>query len=353
MYERSDPPAGEAKVDLRSDTVTRPTEAMRAAMAAAEVGDDVYGDDPTVARLEAVAAEFLGKEAGLFCPSGTQSNLLALLTWCARGEEILVGAPYHTYGYEARGASVLGGVALTPLPVAADAGLDPSAITAAVQPDDSHFPVTRLVSLENTVGGRVVPLARIAAAAAAAREAGLAVHLDGARLMNAAVALGVSPADAAAEADSVSICLSKGLGAPVGSVLVGPAAVIDRARRLRKMVGGGMRQVGVIAAAGLYALERQVERLAEDHARAAQLAQRLARIDRLSVDPRETQTNMVFVEPRPEDHAGLLAALAAAGIRVNASKPRLRLVMHLDVGDEGVARTVAAIERFYADRVAA
>lgn len=353
MYQGAEGAAAETVADLRSDTVTRPTAGMRAAMASAEVGDDVYGDDPTVRRLEAAAAERLGKEAGLFCPSGTQSNLLGLLSWCARGEEILVGESYHVFSYEARGASVLGGVALTPLRVAADGGLDPEEIAARVKPDDSHFPVTRLVALENTVSGQVVSLARIEATAAAARAAGLAVHLDGARLMNAAVALGVAPAETAAAADSVSICLSKGLGAPIGSVLVGPADMIARARRTRKMVGGGMRQVGVVAAAGLYALERHVERLAEDHTRARRLAERLARIDRLSVNPAETQTNMVFVETRPEDHAGLIAALAAAGVRVNATKPRLRLVTHLDIDDAALDHVAAAVERFYGARAAA
>lgn len=353
MYETATGETGPVVADLRSDTVTRPTGPMRAAMADAEVGDDVYGDDPTVARLEAVAAERFGKEAALFCPSGTQTNLLGLLSWCGRGEEILVGETYHTYSYEARGASVLGGIALTPLPVAPDGGLSADQLRSEVKADDSHFPVTRLVSMENTVSGRIVPLARGAEVAAAARSAGLIVHLDGARLMNAAVALGASAAEVAGAADSVSVCLSKGLGAPVGSVLAGPRELVDRARRLRKMVGGGMRQAGVIAAAGLYALERHVDRLAEDHARAKRLATRLSQIPGLTVDPAETQTNMVFVAPEPQDHADLMTALRRAGVRVNASKPRLRLVTHLDLDDAAIERAATAFERFYESRAAA
>ncbi|MEL6977614.1 MAG: low-specificity L-threonine aldolase [Pseudomonadota bacterium] len=337
--------APRCRADLRSDTVTQPTSGMLGAMAAAALGDDVYGDDPTVNRLEGAAAERLGKEAALFCPSGTQSNLLAMLSWCGRGEEVITGRAYHTYSYEARGASVLGGVALEPLETAADGGLDPAAITAAVKPDDSHLPVSRLLSLENTVSGAVVPMARMREAADAGRAEGLAVHLDGARLMNAAVALGVEAAEIAAAADSVSLCLSKGLGAPVGSVLAGPRAFIDKARRTRKMLGGGMRQAGGLAAAGLYALEHQAERLAEDHGRAARLAQRLSSFDAVAV--RATPTNMVFVTPREEDHAPLLTALAEAGVRINPSKPTLRMVFHLDVDDQALEAVFEAFERVY------
>ncbi|MEM7642535.1 MAG: GntG family PLP-dependent aldolase, partial [Pseudomonadota bacterium] len=249
-------PAG--AVDLRSDTVTRPGAAMRAAMAEAVVGDDVYGDDPTVARLEAEVAARFGFEAALLLPSGTQSNLIAVMCHCGRGEEVLVGRGYHVDCAEARGTSVLGGIAVEPLALRDDQGIDPAVIAAAVKPDDVHYPVTRLLSLENSVGGRVVPLAVQAAAVAEARQHGLAVHLDGARVFNACVALDVAPAEMAAGVDSVSVCLSKGLGAPAGSVLAGSADLIARARRWRKILGGGMRQVGVIAAAGLHALEHHV-----------------------------------------------------------------------------------------------
>lgn len=336
--------AANAIADLRSDTVTRPSPEMRRAMADAEVGDDVYGDDPTVNRLEAVAAERLGKEAALFVSSGTQGNLLGVLSWCARGEEVLLGRPFHVFQYEAHGASVLGGVAMDPLPVTDEMALAPETIATAVKPDDAHKPVTRLVSMENTVSGRVVPIPALRAAAEAARARGLSVHLDGARVANAAVALGVSLSDAVEMVDSVSLCLSKGLGAPVGSILAGPRDLITRARRLRKLVGGAMRQAGVLAAAGLFALERNVERLAEDHARAEALRQRLAAIDALRVS--EPGTNMVFVTPPADAHADLLAALAAAGVKVNASKPTLRFVVHLDVDDAQIERVATTFERF-------
>lgn len=351
MYQQhSGAKAAPTIADLRSDTVTKPTPGMRAAMAGAELGDDVYGDDPSVNRLEAHVAELLGKEAALFCASGTQSNLLGMLAWCGRGEEVLTGRDYHVFAYEARGASVLGGVAMEPLDLDADGALAPEAIAAAVKPDDSHKPVTRLVSFENTVSGRVAPLEKIRAGVATARAHGLATHLDGARMMNAAVALGLEPAEIAGLVDSVSLCLSKGLGAPIGSVLAGPAELVARARRLRKMVGGGMRQAGLLAAAGLYALERQTARLAEDHARAARLAQRLGAIDALTVEG--VATNMLFVRPQPADLAPLLDALASAGVRVNAGAPSLRLVTHLDIDDAALDAAATAFERFYAARAA-
>jgi len=234
-----DAPAAPIICDLRSDTVTTPDAAMQAAMADAEVGDDVYGEDPSVNRLEATLAERLGKEAGLFLTSGTQSNLVGMLAHCARGEEILVGRGYHIYTYEAAGASVLGGIALDPLEVAADGGLDPAAITAAIKDDDSHHAMTRLLGMENTHNGQAVPLVRCAAGVDAARAADLSAHLDGARFFNAVEALGCAETDLAGLYDTVSICLSKGLGAPVGSVLVGPRDLIGRARRWRKMLGGG------------------------------------------------------------------------------------------------------------------
>jgi threonine aldolase len=243
-------------VDLRSDTVTQPTAAMRAAMAAAEVGDDVFGDDPTVNRLQATLAERLGFEAGLFMTSGTQSNLCALMAHCGRGDEVILGQNAHTYRYEAGGVAVLGSIQPQPLEHAPDGSIPLEKIGAAIKPDDMHFARTRLLALENTIGGKAVPLAYCRQATGLAREHGLATHLDGARFFNATTALGCTERELAAGFDSISICLSKGLGAPVGSVLVGSRALIDKARRVRKMLGGGLRQAGVLAAAGLYASKR-------------------------------------------------------------------------------------------------
>ena len=329
--------------DLRSDTVTTPTPAMRRAMAEAEVGDDVYGEDPTVARLEVMVAEITGKEAGLFMPTGTMSNLAGVLSHCGRGEELVIGHGYHVQKYEAAGASVLGGVAIHPIPVAADGAVEAGDVTAAVKEDDSHFAVTRLLCLENTHDGAPVPLARMRAAAEAARARGLGVHLDGARLFNAALALGGDVAAVAAPADTVSVCLSKGLGAPSGSVLVGPADLIARARRLRKMLGGGMRQSGVLAAAGIVALTEGAARLQEDHDRAALLA---AGIAALGLGPAEARTNMVWWTPDPAI-AGAQARLAAHGIRVGGGSP-VRMVLHHDVDDAGLAATVAAFRTAFA-----
>jgi len=334
-----------AVVDLRSDTVTKPDAAMRAAMAAAEVGDDVYGEDPTVKALEAAVARLLGKEAALFVTSGTQGNLAALLAHCGRGDEYLVGDRYHSFTSEAGGAAALGGIVPFPLPTDPRGGLDPAELDAAVKPSDAHYPITRLVCLENTVGGFAQAPERMAALAAAARRHGLKVHLDGARLLNAAVSQGLAPADLAAPVDSVSLCLSKGLGAPVGSVLAGDAAFIARAHRARKILGGALRQAGVLAAAGLYALAHNVERLAEDHARAARLAEGLRGLPGIAVTP--TGTNMVFLTLAPERHAAFVAHLAAQGILVGGRAPRLRLVTHLDVDDAGIERTIAAARGFF------
>ena len=288
-------------VDLRSDTVTRPTSAMRAAMAAADVGDDVFGDDPSVNALQERIAALLGKEAALFVSSGTQGNLVAVMTHCGRGDEYIVGQSAHTYRYEAGGAAVLGSVQPQPLEHQADGSLALEDIDAAIKPDDSHFARSRLLCLENTIGGKVLPLDYLARATALARERGLATHLDGARLFNAAVALGGDPyANArsiAAHFDSVSVCFSKGLGAPVGSALVGSRAFIQQAHRWRKMLGGGMRQAGVLAAAALHALDHHVERMAVDHALAQRLAEGLQQIRGVTVEP--VQTNMVFVGVDP------------------------------------------------------
>lgn len=339
--------------DFRSDTVTRPSAAMRAAMAAAAVGDDVYREDPTVAALEERIAADTGKEAALFFPSGTQSNLTALMAHCGRGEEILVGRAYHTFVYEAAGASVLGGAALFALPVAADGALEPSDIAAAVKADDPHFPITTLVSLENTVTGRAVPLDRMAAASAAARAHGLAVHLDGARLFNAAAALEVAPAAVAAAADSVSVCFSKGLGAPVGSALCGPTPLIDKARRLRKMLGGGMRQAGVMAAAALHALDHHVDVLREDHARARRLADALSALPGVEVRADPNPTNMIYLRFTAGDGAAMVAELRRRGVAVGRPSPWSRLVLHLDIDDAAAAHALNAFEAVAGDASAA
>lgn len=345
MYQTSTAQAtlhGNRVIDLRSDTVTRPTPGMRKAMAEAEVGDDVFGDDPTVKALEERVAALVGKEAAVFVPSGTQSNFLALITHCARGEEIVTGRDYHVNKYEAGGASALGGAILTPLPLDGNGGLTPEQVVEAVKDDDPHLPVTRLVSLENTWNGRVQDQRAIERIAAVARANSLALHLDGARLMNAAVASGQSPAALAAPFDTVSLCLSKGLGAPIGSVLSGPADFVRRARRNRKMIGGGMRQVGVLAACGLFALDHHVERLADDHAHARALADGLCGIPDLDVDYPDSGTNMVFLTVRPEQFLPLRDALAARGVLIGGRSPLIRLVTHLDVDEGDISRVVEA-----------
>ena len=332
-------------IDLRSDTVTRPGPAMRAAMAAAEVGDDVFGDDPTVLRLQDRMAALFGCEAALFFPSGTQSNLAALMSHCQRGEEYIVGQEAHTYRYEAGGGAVLGSIQPQPLANRPDGSLDLAEVAAAIKPDDPHFARTRLVALENTIGGRVLARTYLDAATALARARGLSTHLDGARIFNAAVKLGMPVAELCRGFDSVSVCLSKGLGAPAGTVLVGTRPVIERARRARKILGGAMRQAGIIAAAGLYALENHVERLAEDHANAERLAAGLAAIRGVEVEP--PQTNMVFVRI-PADRTGALKAhLEAAGVLALVG-PRTRLATHLDVAADGIDRAVAAFRDFFA-----
>jgi threonine aldolase len=337
--------ANRPRVDLRSDTVTQPDDGMRRAMYDAEVGDDVYGDDPTVNRLEGTVAERLGKDAALFVPSGTMSNLTALLSHCGRGEEVIVGRQYHIAADEAAGSSVLGGIAICTIPVEADGGLSADTITAEVKPDDSHNPISRLVCLENTHGGKVVPLDRMQDAAGAARAAGLSLHLDGARFFNAVAALGCSPTELAGTVDSVSICLSKGLGTPAGSVLSGPKDLIARARRYRKMLGGGMRQAGVLAAAGLYALDHNSARLAQDHDRAAALAKSLNEMQAGDV----TQaTNMVFLTPRDGANDTLRHQLAEAGILLGGgSTGAIRLALHKDIDDDALDYLIAAMRAVY------
>ena len=331
-------------VDLRSDTLTRPTAGMRAAMAAAEVGDDVYGDDPTVNRLQARIAELVGMEAALFMPSGTQSNLAALMTHCARGDEYLVGQLAHTYKYEGGGAAVLGSIQPQPIENAEDGSIPIAKLRAAIKPADDHFARTRLIALENTIHGHVLAQNYVEEVAALAREHGLKMHLDGARVFNAAIASGVSVQALCAPFDSVSICMSKGLGTPVGSLLCGPREFIETSHRWRKMLGGGMRQAGMLAAACLYALEHHVDRLAEDHANAARLADGLRAIDRLNV--RGPFTNMVFVDVPSDDVVALGAHVRDAGI-VASVGINTRFVTHLDVNQAMVDRVVEAVERFY------
>ncbi|MDF3935731.1 low-specificity L-threonine aldolase [Pseudomonas citronellolis] len=328
-------------IDLRSDTVTQPSAGMREAMARAELGDDVYGEDPTVNRLEASLAERLGFAAGLFVPTGTMSNLLGLMAHCGRGDEYIVGQQAHTYKYEGGGAAVLGSIQPQPIDGEADGSLDLGKVEAAIKQDDFHFARTRLLALENTMQGKVLPQAYLAAARELTRRRGLGLHLDGARLYNAAVKLGVDAGEITRHFDSVSVCLSKGLGAPVGSVLCGSAELIGTARRLRKMVGGGMRQAGGLAAAGLYALDHQVERLAEDHANAEALGRGLAELG-YAVEP--VQTNMVYVAAG--EHAEALRDfLAERGIRVSAAA-RLRLVTHLDVKTADIPSILEAFAAF-------
>ena len=330
-------------VDLRSDTVTRPTPAMREAMARAEVGDDVFGDDPTVNLLQERIAALLGFEAALFVPSGTMSNLCALMSHCERGDEAIVGQMAHTYRYEAGGGAVLGSIQPQPLPQQPDGTLLLSDIEAAIKPDDAHFPRTRLLCLENTWNGKVLPLRYLEDAKALARRRGLACHLDGARLFNAAVASGTTVERIARGFDSASVCFSKGLGAPVGSALCGSTDFIARALRVRKMLGGAMRQSGLLAAAALHALDNHVDRLVEDHANACRLADDLARIAGLMVVAPDT--NIVFATVEGARTEALLAHLSQRGV-LATGLIGLRFVTHLDVDAEGIDRAVAAVSEF-------
>ena len=328
-------------IDLRSDTVTQPTPGMLDAMANAATGDDVYGEDPTVNRLEAELAQRLGFAAALFVPTGTMSNLLGLMAHCERGDEYVVGQQAHTYKYEGGGAAVLGSIQPQPLEVQADGSLDLDQVAAAIKPDDFHFARTRLLALENTMQGKVLPLEYLARARQFTQQHGLALHLDGARLYNAAVKLSVDARQITQYFDSVSVCLSKGLGAPIGSVLCGSVELIAKARRLRKMVGGGMRQAGILAAAGLYALDHNVQRLADDHANAQRLAEGL-RAAGYTVEP--VQTNMVYVNIGERAEA-LKAFAAEHGIKLSAAT-RLRMVTHLDVNATQIEQVIAAFVEF-------
>lgn len=354
-------------VDLRSDTVTQPTPQMREAMLAAPLGDDVFGDDPTVNALQEKIAALLGFEAALFVPTGTQSNFCAILAHCQRGEEYIVGQMQHCYRWEGGGAAVLGSVQPQPIAHAPDGTLPLAEIEANIKPDDAHFAKTRLLCLENTLGGKLLPLAYIEAATALARSKGLATHLDGARLFNAAVAqhayfkqnevsalINIAQSAIEREAktiaqhfDSASICFSKGLGAPIGSALCGSKALIARAHRIRKMAGGGMRQSGMLAAAAMYALDHHITRLEQDHALAQRLGEGLAAIDGLSVEP--VQSNIVFVdvhESLQSKAAGLITHLKQNGILATGLY-RLRFVTHLDVDEAGIDRAIQVMRRYF------
>ncbi|HDZ8838532.1 MULTISPECIES: low-specificity L-threonine aldolase [Aeromonas] len=336
-------------IDLRSDTVTQPTDAMRQAMLHAEVGDDVYGEDPGVNALEAFGARLLGKQAALFVPSGTMSNLLAVMSHCQRGEGAILGNAAHIYRYEAQGSAVLGSVALQPLPMQRDGTLAFDDIRAALAPDDAHFVQTRLICLENTHNGKVLPLSYLQEMGAFVAERGLKLHLDGARLFNAAVASETPVEVIAAPFDSISICLSKGLGAPVGSLLVGRHDFIARARRLRKMLGGGMRQAGILAQAGLFALEQHVTRLADDHRRAKRLAEGLAALPGIELDLSLVQSNMVFLRLREGESAPLLAFMKERGI-LFSGYGELRLVTHLQINDDDIEEVIDAFTEYLGAR---
>lgn len=333
-------------VDLRSDTVTLPTPEMRRAMAEAELGDDVFGEDPTVNRLEELAAERLGKEAAVLVTSGTQGNLVGVLSHTQRGDEVIVGDQAHIYHYEVAGAAVVGALQLRPVRNV-DGMLDPDEVEAAIRPPNVHHPRTSLVCIENTHnrnGGAVLDASQIHAIAAVAHRHGISVHLDGARIFNAAVALGVDVRTLAAEVDSVTFCLSKGLAAPVGSVLCGSKEYVETARKYRKMLGGGMRQAGIIAAAGIVALNTMVDRLAEDHENARVLAEGLADLPGVVLDPKKVRTNIVIFDvTAPIGASGLVAGLRERGVLCNVAGPgRIRMVTHFGIARADVQRAVVA-----------
>jgi len=339
-------------IDLRSDTVTKPTPEMREAMAEAEVGDDVYGDDPTLNRLEELAASRLGKEAAVFVPSGTMGNLTALMVHCQRGDEAIVGNKSHIYLNEAGGISALGGIIPNPIPNQSDGTLAFDAILAAIRTDDIHHPITRLVCIENTqnvCGGVPLTLEYTQQVGELVRQHNLFLHIDGARIFNAAAALNVDVKDLVAPADSVMFCLSKGLSAPIGSMLVGTKKFIARARHIRKMLGGGMRQVGIIAAAGIISLEKMTLRLGQDHQRAKKLADGLKNISGIILDEKPPATNMVYfnlAEDVALDEKAICDQMLKHGVLVDWASPRrFRLVTHYWVDDDGVEKTVGAFRK--------
>lgn len=334
-------------IDLRSDTVTQPTPAMRDAMYRAEVGDDGYGEDPTINRLEAMAAEAMGKEAAMFCASGTMSNLVAVLTHCRRGDEVIVGSESHILFNEVAGSSALGGVQLRVVPNGAAGRLDPAAVEAVVRPDYIAFPPTGLLCLENTHNrccGAVLTIDYMRTMGELAASHGIPIHLDGARIFNAAVYLGVPVAQLAAEATSVSFCLSKGLAAPVGSLLCGSAEYVARARRNRRMVGGGMRQAGILAAAGIVAIETMIDRLAEDHANAKRLAAGLANVPGIAIDAAAVQTNIVVFDYEGRDPAAFVDGLRREGVLLSSFGPRrFRMVTHHGIAAADIEAALAAV----------
>lgn len=332
-------------IDLRSDTVTLPTDTMQQAMMTAQVGDDVYGEDPSVNALEALSARMLGTESAIFCTSGTQSNLLGIMSHCERGDEYIVGQMAHTYKYEAGGAAVLASIQPQPLDFEPDGTLDLDKVYQYIKPDDIHFAKTRLLCLENTQGGKVLPLDYLENARDLVNDCQLGLHLDGARVFNAAVKLNVDVTQITQHFDTISCCLSKGLGAPVGSVLCGPENLIQKARRWRKMVGGGMRQAGFLAAAGCYALLNHVDRLRKDHEHAQLLATGLSEIDKIQIRMEDVQTNILFTDI-DADMSRLHAFLKQKGIMINTAN-YCRLVTHLDISKEDIEYTVSAFKAFF------
>ena len=333
-------------IDFRSDTVTLPSKEMLLSIQDAKMGDDVYEEDDEVNELQEYAADLLGKEASLFFPSGTQSNLTAMLSHCQRGDEVLIGKSYHTNVYEARGVSVLGGVGICPIDVSESGSMRVDDMLNQIKDDDPHYAVTKLLCLENTFSGKVQPQSELDELAKAAHNRGLKVHLDGARLFNAHIHSGLSMESLVNTFDSVSICLSKGLGAPIGSLLVGDQTTIDKAKRLRKMLGGGMRQVGVIASCGMYALKNNVKRLQDDHNNAKLLANGLSSISQLSVDYDENQTNMVFVSC-PEPHRAPLEKFLAEREIIISNLDRGRLVCHLGITEKDVLLVIDAFNDYF------
>ena len=333
-------------IDLRSDTVTRPTEEMRKIMAGAEVGDDVYGDDPTVNRLEKRAAEMTGFEDAIFATSGTQANLIGIMSHCQRGDEYIVGQLAHTYRSEGGGAAVLGSIQPQPVEFEKDSTLDLKKVEEKIKADDFHFARTRLLCLENTQGGKALPLDYLQKASSFAKSKNLKLHLDGARLFNAVVKQNIEVTEITQCFDSLSVCLSKGLGAPVGSLLCGSAEFIAEARKWRKMVGGGMRQTGIVAAAGLYALENNVARLAEDHENAQMLTEGLGDIEDLNVQQNEAQTNMTFFALEEDKAEQLALILKERGILITPGKTT-RMVTHLDITSEDVLLVLDEIHHFF------
>jgi len=330
--------------DLRSDTMTAPDDAMRTAIAVAVVGDDVYGEDPTVTMLESRLATLLGKEAAVFMSTGTQSNLAGLMAHCGRGDEVIVGDAYHIYCDEAAGASVLAGISMNAIATQKNGAVSPADVTAAIKVDDPHYARSRLLCLENTVGGQVIPLDDMRAAAQVAWKAGLSVHLDGARFFNAIAVLGCEAIELANYADSISICMSKGLGAPAGSVLVGLSALIVQARRNRKILGGSMRQAGFLAAAALHALDHNLPDLERDHSNARTLAAALSEMDAGDV---QLGSNMLFFTPRDNNPDALRSHMADAGIRIGGQSPAVRMVLHRDVTDDGLDATITAFQSYF------